>query len=69
MRVAPYMEEFPTERTAMRTTTFMTESRPCMPASAMAMMNGEALASTLEREMRALLVYGTRRPMIVIETM
>lgn len=51
--MAPYMEEFATERTAIITTAFMTESRPLIPADWMAMMKGEDLASTLLREMRS----------------
>jgi len=51
VRVAPYMEELATERTAIITTAFMTESRPWMPADLIAMMKGEALASTLFRPM------------------
>lgn len=39
------MEELPTDSTAIMMTTFMTESRPLMPASLMAMTKGEALAS------------------------
>ena len=67
VRVAPYMEEFATLRTAIITTVFMTESRPWMPADWMAIIKGEALESTLFGEMRAGEVYGTRRPTIAIE--
>jgi hypothetical protein len=51
VRVAPYMEEFATERTAIRTTAFMTESRPEIPALRMATIKGEAFESTEDEEM------------------
>ena len=41
------MEEFPTERTAIMMTTFITEGRPAIPASLIAMTKGEAFASEL----------------------
>lgn len=69
VRVAPYMEELATERTAIITTAFMTESRPEIPASFMAMMKGEAFESTLLRDMSSGLVYGTVSPMTVMEMM
>ena len=46
MRVAPYMEELATERTAIIITAFMTLSRPVIPASLMAIMKGEVLLWT-----------------------
>lgn len=55
VRVAPYMEELATERTAIITTAFMTESRPWIPADLMAMMKGEALESTSLRPMSSTL--------------
>jgi hypothetical protein len=63
------MEELATERTAIITTAFMTESRPWIPADLMAMMKGEALESTLLRPMSWGSVYGTKRPTIPIATM
>jgi hypothetical protein len=61
------MEELATERTAIMITAFMTESRPWIPASLMAMMKGEVLEATTFRERRSGLLYGTRRPIIIIE--
>ncbi len=39
------MDEFPTDSTAIMMTTFITLSKPPIPASLMAMTKGEALAS------------------------
>ena len=43
--MAPYVDEFPTERTEMRMTAFMMEGTTLMPAFWTAMTNGDALIS------------------------
>jgi hypothetical protein len=56
------VEELATERTETMTTAFITLSRPVIPAFLIAIMNGEALESTLFWLMRWVSLYGTRRP-------
>ena len=64
------MDELPTDRTAIMMTTFITLSRPEIPAFLMAMTKGEALASDAAVPLsRRGSVYGTRSPINVKETM
>jgi hypothetical protein len=67
--VEPYIEEFATERTAKIITAFMAESRPVIPASLMAIMNGDVLEATSLTLTSSGLLEGTMRPIIAMETM
>ena len=70
VREEPYTDEFPTESTAIMMTTFITESRPWIPALNMAMTNGDAFASEFDDPvMRRFSLKGTKRPTRVNETM
>jgi hypothetical protein len=69
VRVAPYMDELATERTAIIITAFSTESRPVIPADWIAIMKGEVLDSTSFLLTNWGLLYGTNSPIISIETM
>jgi hypothetical protein len=62
------MEELATESTAIMITTFMTESKPSIPALFMAMMKGEVLEATTLGVISPGLLNGTSKPMIKIET-
>jgi hypothetical protein len=64
------MDEFPTERTAMRMTTFMIEGTAFIPALRTAITKGEAFASAELLPLRSNgSLYGTKTDTIVRETM
>lgn len=63
------MEELATLRTAIIITVFITESRPWILASEIAIIKGDALLSILSRPNNRGSLYGTSKPTMPIATM
>jgi len=69
VRDDPKIDEFPTDRTAIKMTTFITEGRIFIPALLMAMTKGEDLASSELVPISLLSPYGTNKLTMVNATM